>query len=450
MQHPQTPPELNELLNSPDLDLGELFSSELYRSFTRRCEASYWHWDKLRFIARSKGLDPEWAWAMVKLGRLHNYRSLPLAGHNGVTLRYTLPDAMQRELMLIDQQLAGRLTADIERPLSTAHRERFVISALQDEAIASSMLEGAATTRNDAKQMLRSGRKPRNTGEKMVINNYQTILFIRDTKNVDLSPEYLLEIQRMLTHDTLEHSEHVGRFRTEDDDIRIVDERDEEVMHVPPPAKELTSRLKSLCKFANASDTSDKFIHPVIRACILHFQIGFDHPFCDGNGRTARAIFYWYLLRSDYWLFEFLPISPMFYESPAKYARAYLHTETDEFDVTYFLTYNLKIIARGRMDFIRYLLRKQDQLAQARRLFKSDPLLNHRQYEILLKVARNPDIILRIADHQNTHRIAYGTARTDLLGLERHGYLSRARAGNAYVFTQGPKLDALDLTLAGD
>lgn len=450
MRRPQTPPSFQELVSNPDFDLGELFSSELYRSFTRRCEGRYWHWDKVRFIARSKGLDPELAWIPVKLGRMHNYRYLPLAGYDGVELRYTLPDAVQRELMLIDQQLAGRATTDIERPLSTAHRERFVISALQDEAIASSMLEGAATTRNDAKQMLRSGRKPRNTGEKMVINNYRTILFIRDTKNIDLSLEYLLEIQRTLTDGTLEHSEHVGRFRTEDDDIRIVDERDEEVMHVPPPAKELTGRIKSLCKFANESDTSNKFIHPVIKACILHFQIGFDHPFCDGNGRTARAIFYWYLLRSDYWLFEFLPISPMFYESPAKYARAYLYTETDEFDVTYFLTYNLEIIARGRTNFIRYLLRKQDQMVQARRLFKSDPSLNHRQHEILLKVARNPDIVLEIAGHQNTHGIAYGTARTDLLDLERRGYLSRTRAGNRYMFTQGPKLEALDLTLAGD
>lgn len=38
-------------------------------------------------------------------------------------------------------------------------------------------------------------------------------------------------------------------------------------------------------------------------------MIAYMHPFVDGNGRTARALFYWYMLKSGYWLTEYLSIS---------------------------------------------------------------------------------------------------------------------------------------------
>jgi Fic family protein len=53
----------------------------------------------------------------------------------------------------------------------------------------------------------------------------------------------------------------------------------------------------------------DKFIHPVVRAIILHFMIGCGHLFVDGNGRTARALFYWSVLHQKYRLMEFISIS---------------------------------------------------------------------------------------------------------------------------------------------
>lgn len=443
MRVPKHPPNPLSLMQTRGKEIGEAVSDDRYRQFTQQCETAYLHWDKVRFVARSEGLDPELAWAMVKIGRMQRYRTLPLIGHQNVTLRYVLADIAQREIMLVDQQLAGRLGADIRHPLSVDYRERFIVSALQEEAIASSMLEGAATTRQEGKRLLRSGRKPRTQAEQMVVNNYRAILFIRETRNVALSPDYLLEIQRLLTKDTLGEPNHVGRFRTAADDIKVVDERDNEIMHIPPPAEELESRLAKLCEFANAPVNEEPFIHPVVKACILHFQLGFDHPFCDGNGRTARALFYWHLLRNGYWLFEYLPISPLFYRSPAKYSRAYLYTETDDFDITYFLIYNLRIIAKGRRELRDHLRKRQTQVAEARRLFRSDLSLNHRQQEVLLKLTRDPDSIFTISNHQNTQGIAYGTARSDLLDLASSGYLERDRMRNKYVFRQGARLKAL-------
>ncbi|MCH8852896.1 MAG: Fic family protein, partial [Planctomycetes bacterium] len=236
MRIPRTPPDAMKVLSGrKPSELGDLLQHPGYSDLARRCETDYWHWDKLRVAGNAK-IDLELAWAIIKFGRQQRYRSLNLTGHNGVKLRLTVPDKVQRELMLIDQQLAGRLLSDEESPLTADQRERFIIGALREEAIASSMLEGAATTRQEAKRMLKSGRKARNTGEQMVLNNYRAILFVRENRHQELNPSFLLELQTILTEKTLDDADGVGRFRTEQDSITVVDVRDSEVMHSPPPA----------------------------------------------------------------------------------------------------------------------------------------------------------------------------------------------------------------------
>lgn len=401
--------------------------------FARRCERAYVHWDLLRMIA-PPSIDAEVAWRMVKFGRVQRYRQLALFGDSGAPLRYTVPDSIQQELMYVDQQLAGSLVSEDESPLSPHQKERFILSALREEAIASSMLEGAVTTWRAAKTMLQSGRKPRTRGERMVLNNYRAIQFVRENRRVNLSPALLIELQTILTDGTLDQCDQVGRFRTNDDDVRVVDDRDGSVMHTPPPASELEDRIDRLCKFANEERPGGAFVHPVIQACILHFQLGFDHPFCDGNGRTARTLFYWLMLRRGYWLFEYLPISRLIYLGPSKYVRAFLLCETDDFDVTYFLLYKAKIIERARRNLREYIHRKLHEVSQARKLSSSDKRLNHRQREIVLKAARNPELVFTIADHKNGTAIAYATARRDLFDLAHWGYLVQEQAGKRYEF----------------
>lgn len=411
-----------------------------FMDYTRKCEAGYWNWDKVRMAAPSAGVNAEIAWSVIKMGRMQRYRWIPLVGHDEQPLRFNVPDSVQHELMLVDQQMAGRLLSDDEAPLAHHQRERFIIGALHEEAIASSMLEGAATTRRDAKKLLRSGRKPKTTGERMVVNNYHAILFIREHRKTPLSKEFLLELQAILTKGTLGGADSVGRFRHEEDNIRVVDERDNEIVHVPPPAAELDERTERLCQFANQRSEGGEFIHPMIRACVLHFQLGFDHPFCDGNGRTARALFYWSMLRQDYWLFEYLSISRLIYRSPAKYVRAYLNCEADEFDITYFLTYKTRIISRARLELRQYLRKKQSQLAEARRLFAEDRRLNHRQQEVVLQATRNPDRVFTIAEHKEQFAVSYATARSDLLELAGWGYLAVAMDRKRYDFHPSEKL----------
>lgn len=197
-----------------------------------------------------------------------------------------------------------------------------------EESIASSQIEGAVTSRVAAKEMLWKNRPPRNSSERMIVNNYLTIRHIVDTQRELLTPDTLLTIHRLMTDQTMDKPEEAGQFR-QHNDIHVVDAIDGEVVHTPLSFTTLPAFIDDLCRFFN-DETPDFFLHPVVKASIVHFLIGYFHPFTDGNGRTARALFYWYLLRKGYWLTEYLSISRVIMQSRMQYYRAFQYTEADE------------------------------------------------------------------------------------------------------------------------
>jgi hypothetical protein len=81
--------------------------------------------------------------------------------------------------------------------------------------------------------MLRQGRKPRNHGEQMIYNNYAAMQFIRSNKHLSLSPDLILQLQAIMTNLTLEDPSAAGRWRRPDENVRVVDERNHEVLYVP-------------------------------------------------------------------------------------------------------------------------------------------------------------------------------------------------------------------------
>ena len=178
------------------------------------------------------------------------------------------------------------------------------MSQLIDEAITSSQMEGASTTRKVARDMIRSGRQPRDRSERMILNNFRAMQRIGEVRQEKLTIDLVCEIHRIVTEGTLDNPSAAGRFqRSEDDRVSIWDGN--EVLHSPPPAELLPARIQRLCDFANG-ETGSGYLPPVLRALTLHFMVGYEHPFEDGNGRTARALFYWSMLNQGYWLTEYL------------------------------------------------------------------------------------------------------------------------------------------------
>jgi Fic family protein len=398
----------------------------------------YLHWDVLRRLKPPNGYSYEEWWAALKFRRQVQTKPVPLTDPLGNSFTYSTVDPITERLQKIDQGAGGfiRMPDQVTNP---EVRDQYYVNSLIQEAITSSQLEGAATTRAVAKEMIRTGRPPHDKSEQMILNNFITMRRINALKNETLSSELVLEIHRIITEKTLEHDSAAGRFRLPNERIVVADMYGE-VFHDPPPAEQLQERMGLLCDFANAK-IPEGFVHPVLRSIILHFWLAYDHPFVDGNGRVARALFYWSMLRHGYWLFEFISISQILLKAPAKYARAFLYTETDENDLTYFILHQLDAIQRAIKELHDYIARKTRALQAIESRLHGITVLNHRQQALISHALRHPQQRYTFSSHQMSHNVVYQTARTDLLNLARRGLLTGRKVSRTWYFTPVPDLE---------
>ncbi|MBA3582488.1 MAG: Fic family protein [Gammaproteobacteria bacterium] len=442
MQLPVDPPPFEHLLQEVMSQDPALISRLLNEFSEVDAQGRYLHWDKFRHLPVPADLTAEQCWLGIKIARRNNYKSLSLHNKHGHKFRYCLPAVIQQELHYLDRHAAGSIQA--EKAITDSEtRTTYLIRGLIEEAINSSQLEGASTTQNVAKEMIRQARTPTNKSEHMIFNNYQAMHFIRESKNDLLTPSMIFELHRILTKNTLDTEDQSGRFRLANEDINVVDNASQIILHQPPHADELPKRLQALCDFANTdvlqSATPDIFLHPVIKAITLHFMLGYDHPFCDGNGRTARAIFYWAMVRQGYWLAEFISISGIIKQSPAQYGKAYLHTETDDNDLTYFLIHQLDVIHQAIAALHEFLRTKMQDINAAEQILTQNirlkNRLNFRQLALLRHALKHPRFAYVIEEHQRSHGISYDIARKDLLFMaEELKLLTKTKDGKRYLF----------------
>lgn len=410
-----------------------------------RSSEKYLHWDKLRHLDPPAELSPEeWWWRIKVLERGPSMRQLRLMDRNGVPFKYGLPDMLLRSLHRIDQECGGTVAMDEVVTSDRQARQRYLVNSLMEEAIRSSQLEGATTSRQIAKELLRSGREPEDRSERMILNNYRALQFMRQDMGSVLTPESVLELHRIVTDGTLDDPAAAGRLQQPGEErVAVRDPDSGRRIHTPPAAEELPGRLQLLCDFANEDEMSEQFIHPVIRAILLHFCLAYDHPFEDGNGRTARILFFWSMLSRGYWLVEYLSISRILRAAPAKYERAFLETETDEGDTTYFLIYQLNVIERAIKEMHDYLGRKAREIKEVEELIHGGDGFNHRQLALLSNALRHPGRSYSFGGHAEIHRVTHETARSDLTRLVERGLLGRRRIGREYVFEPAPDLPRL-------
>jgi Fic family protein len=437
MKIPVRPPPIDELINvvvRTDLE-PNAFQLVFQGGHGPAPHGKYHHWDRFRHIETPAGLTPEQYWLAVKLARRQLYRPFSLRDGEGDPFQFALPPLALEMLHYVDRHASGIIGAPAQ-VTNPATQATYLLKSIAEESIRSSQLEGASTTRRVAKDMILEGRTPRTRSERMIMNNFAAMQRVRQVRNEPLTPDLVLAIQATLTNGTLDVPDGAGRLRRADEDIHVEDETGT-TLHIPPRAEELPARMKALCRFANGEDTRE-FIHPVVRAILVHFWLAYDHPFVDGNGRTARALFYWSMAHEGYWLAEYVSISRILKRARAQYARSFLYTETDENDATYFLLYQLQVLKRAIRDLHAYLDRKASEIHDAELLMRRSStlrgMLNHRQLDLLTHALKNPYTTYTIESHRRAHQVAYGTARNDLLDLARHRLLRKAKRGRAFAF----------------
>lgn len=393
-----------ELANNPEIQ--ELMS---------KISEEYYYWDKVKHQPLPKGAQAMDVWALIKTRR----RITPYRIRFGdYQFLWNSNNRIQEALHFFDMNIGGSIASSTI--ISKEDRHQYMISSIMEEAIASSQIEGSVTTRRIAKEMLRKERKPINKDEQMILNNYLTIQKILEIKDEALNMANLLTVHQLISANTFHDKTEEGALRT-DNEIKVIDRATGAIIHAPPKFEELPILLDDLFRFFNEDDPK-LFIHPLIKACIIHFMIGFIHPFADGNGRTARALFYWYLLRRGYWLTEHLSISRLILRAKAQYALAYQYTEIDEHDLTYFILFNLRVMKDAFEQLRLYIQHKQEEKRKAIRFLEIKGV-NYREAIILEWFDKEPTLLLTIKEAQIRLGVSHQSARLALAHLVKLGYL---------------------------
>ena len=198
----EKPPVIKKTLNKSVISI--LLDSR-YRNLIEDINNRYQYWDKVKYKV-PEGFAKEDFWSAIKFTR--QGRILSFAGKS-FSLKET--NSMQRMLHEFDLNFGGTLLSLDSIP--TKRREYYILSSIAEEAIASSKMEGAVTTREKAKEIIRTQAKPKDKSQRMIVNNYETIEYLRANRNSVLSKEFILEIHRRITEGTLENQEDEGRFR---------------------------------------------------------------------------------------------------------------------------------------------------------------------------------------------------------------------------------------------
>ncbi len=431
MKKPQKPPKRSDIPREAISFVSHIHDrseeSEKIRQLLRKFnEQEYIHWDDLRH--KKIPYDPVYIWFALWQIRNTKNRIIDIGDER---FRFYIPEIFYKQLHLIDKASPASFDWLFGEAPSETNKQQYLINSLMEEAIASSLLEGAATTRPEAKKILREGRKPKNTAERMIVNNYRTIRRIRELRDQPLSRELILEIHHEITKGTLESERDETEFRTCDDIVVGSRVDPTKIYHYPPECAKIPAMIDDLIAFSN---NEDEFIHPIVKAIIIHFLIGYIHPFNDGNGRTARALFYWFALKNHYDLLEYISISRIFVHAPAQYSRAYQLTETDDNDMTYFIDFNIRIISRALEDLKQYIIRKKKEESESLELVEQIPNLSFRQAEILRDFIRHPTRYYTISEIAGKYKVSLPTARADLLLLEEKGKLKKYLDGKRQVF----------------
>ncbi|MFZ3591333.1 Fic family protein [Bacillus sp. DJP31] len=365
-------------------------------------------------------------WEDILSKRRMQGRKTALLDQNGNNLWYVVTPSIDSTIHEID----FRAKDELRRIVSSEIHKNVVFDSLIDEAFYSSVIEGAFSTKKRTRELVDT-KDPKNKSERMILNNYNGLLYILENINTSLNVELFLKLHNIITENTLEPDEISEKYR--DDLVCIMDENAINTMpiYTAPKDEDVQQMMNSLFTFIGDEST---FIHPLIKSCIIHYYIVYVHPFFDGNGRVARAFSYMYLLQQGYDFFTFFSISSVVNQKRKKYYKAIKDSEDFSSDMTYFIKAYLEMTNTSVSEVIEKLVKELNHEILIMNLKNDEIYLNTRQTKILNILKRKDNNLLTIEEYRKRMKVSYETARRDLSELESLGIFKKMKNGKKFIF----------------
>lgn len=367
----------------------------------------------------------EEAWPTIIDYRKKHGWATPLIDQQNNKFWFYLPQSTLNRLELIEKTATDNIFQHAQKSIQNS----VILEALIDEAFNSSVIEGAFSTRKRTKEMVEKKLQPTNKSEQMIINNFKALDFIIQNLSSPLDEGMILSIYRILTENALDEGCKAEKYR--DDLVFVCDANSSQPIYTAPPHSQVQSLMDSLIKFINIPDD----LNPVVKASIIHFYFVYIHPFFDGNGRTARAISYMYLLQKGYDFFKFFSISSVIREQKTKYYKAIKETEDYESDLSYFVNFNVEMI----LDSILRIMEKFNQEYGYRLILvylnQAGIILSPRQKKALSTFLKADKNYTTIDEYAKKLKVTYETARSDLNQLSELGLFKKTKIGKRFIYT---------------
>jgi Fic family protein len=354
-----------------------------------------------------------------------------LLDQQGDSFTYWLTPLIQKQLHQIDLKTAEWKNADTFNP----NWQELLTNSLIDEAYYSSWIEGAKTTRKKAEELAKLKVSPQNRSEQMCFNNFTTLQFILSNLHRTLDQKFICEVHKIVTYQTLDKEDQPfsGKYRNKQ--VYIADGNKQTVDYTPPPHDQMPSLLEGLFAWSSLESIESFFLHPVIRASIIHFYTVYVHPFFDGNGRVARALMYHYLLKHGYEFMKFFSISKAIAAQRSAYYQSILNVEKNNSDLTYFLLFSTKMILNATTDVETEKIKQKNFTSFLIDIKEKGIVLNERQERLFKFHYKSPLFPIHIKKYQKIFNVVYETARSDLMDLTNKGLLEKKKSGKAFIFS---------------
>ena len=393
----------------------EFLNSELWLKYT---QAKYLSLEEIGYRLESFGFSSEdWPQLKEKIQFLRKMGAIPFfVNHIGKKFWYFPADVIYQKIQKVET-LGHKLHSQIEN--SDSFKREFLLNSTVEESVVSAIYEGANSTRAQAKAFIERKEEAKNKDEQMLLNNYKAMLWIQDNHRLPISNELILKVHEIVTKNTLEEQEasFCGRFR-------------DNAVYVGSHEGILYTKINETLKEAiNLITDHPRALHGLVRGILLHYFIAYIHPFFDGNGRTARTLFYLQAARSDLKFVELLSVSADLKKRGEKYEKSFKEVEQNDLDMTFFIDFCLDSLLKA----LERVEEKVNYLINIARL-KDAKKLSSYQVSLLQKMALNKHREVDIEGYAQSINRSREVARQELKFLTQEKLLKEEIRGKKFVY----------------